>query len=337
MPSRSLIEDIALFTSQRDEELIAYSLIRTVSDLISSKKVGVLAIDRDGKTDYCVFYEAGEKTSKESNEKIESDIEDAIKQIKQSSEDEILLKRSEGFLLVRLLTYNRRGEKYMIAYLDAKIGPKYNLALNSIFSIYNNFISLLQESQTDELTGLANRKTFEVALSKISDLTSERKFTENERRVKISGQLYWLALLDIDNFKKVNDTYGHVFGDEILINVGQILNQSFRKGDFLFRYGGEEFVALINAKDKAGCDLVLNRFQQKLREFSFPRVDKVTVSIGVVQFNKDVFHATTMDYADQALYYSKENGKDRITYFEDMIESGEATQAQIESGEIDFF
>jgi diguanylate cyclase (GGDEF)-like protein len=98
-----------------------------------------------------------------------------------------------------------------------------------------------------------------------------------------------LAIIDIDNFKSVNDNFGHLYGDEILIQLAQIIRSSFRDEDLKFRFGGEEFVILLKASSIEACKHTLERFRQNVASQDFPTVGQVTVSIGSVQFTQDQF------------------------------------------------
>lgn len=85
------------------------------------------------------------------------------------------------------------------------------------------------------------------------------------------------------------------------------------------------------------CIQTLDRFRCNVEEYSFPSVDKITVSIGATEFKRGTFHVTSIDYADQALYRSKHQGKNQITFFEDMVSQGVAKETEIEGGDVDFF
>lgn len=212
--------------------------------------------------------------------------------------------------------------------------------LSGILNIYNNFLALLNDSQTDELTGLANRKTFDSAITKVFDIpavSAEKVDNERGQGTHEGNSPFWLAIMDIDNFKGINDQYGHLYGDEILIHVAQVIKNSFRYEDLQFRFGGEEFVVLLQAEDRERCEEVLERFRRSVEEYPFPNQQKVTISVGAVEFIKGVFHVTPIDYADQALYYSKNNGRNKVTFYEEMLASGEVLSKEIEEGDIELF
>ena len=163
--------------------------------------------------------------------------------------------------------------------------------------------ALEQLSITDGLTKLHNHRYFQEALSR-----------EISRASRI-GEPLSMLLIDIDDFKKLNDCYGHATGDEVLIRIARILNQSVRDADILARYGGEEFVILAANTDLAGAVVLANKICVAVASASImlrdPRTRiQVTVSIGVSEYRKDrkaFFHA-----ADQALYSAKHAGKNCV-------------------------
>jgi len=121
----------------------------------------------------------------------------------------------------------------------------------------------------------------------------------------------WLAVFDIDHFKRVNDTFGHLFGDDVLLLFARVMESSFRYTDALFRFGGEEFVALIRA-DEDGAEIGLERFRAAVESYPFPRIERLTVSTGYVRASPEVHAPQLIDAADQALYAAKHGGRNRI-------------------------
>ena len=157
---------------------------------------------------------------------------------------------------------------------------------------------------TDSLTKLHNHRFFQEALLR------------EIKRVNRTKEPLALLLLDIDDFKRLNDRYGHAAGDEILIRIAQILNESVRESDILARYGGEEFVVLATGTDLEGACALAEKVRQSVSESSFVLHDeersmiRTTVSIGVAEYlgdRKSFFQA-----ADQALYSAKGSGKDCV-------------------------
>ncbi|MDA0821820.1 MAG: GGDEF domain-containing protein [Proteobacteria bacterium] len=156
------------------------------------------------------------------------------------------------------------------------------------------------------MTGLLNRQSFDY---RFEDLIEYHQ--KNPNRIKTDTNP-WLAIADIDHFKRVNDTYGHLFGDEILLLVSRIMRQVFRFDDLFFRYGGEEFIIILNNTDAIGAELALERFRSAIQNYVFPRIGEMTVSIGWTGIGQQEFSTDVIHRADKALYFAKENGRNRV-------------------------
>lgn len=159
-------------------------------------------------------------------------------------------------------------------------------------------------SLTDALTGLYNRRHF--------DNTVEREFLRSKR---YGGDLT-LAIIDIDFFKKINDTYGHLCGDYILKEVAYLIMDNFRKTDMVFRYGGEEFVILLTETSLSQAEIPMERLRKTIEEQEFCYENnkiKVTISAGVAANTSETVNEF-LNTADKALYEAKTSGRNRITF-----------------------
>jgi diguanylate cyclase (GGDEF)-like protein len=183
------------------------------------------------------------------------------------------------------------------------------------------FESTERESLSDPLTGLANRRFFQEIL--LREL----------RRAQRGNQAMSLIIADIDHFKGVNDTYGHNVGDEVLEQVGSIMLSSVRATDFVIRYGGEEFVVLMPETRLPDALQVANKLRKTigdtiLESTSRPGMTlKVTISGGVASFPLDGQTGEQLILrADRALYWAKENGRNRIATMADVEGEEEVTK-----------
>lgn len=206
-------------------------------------------------------------------------------------------------------------------FIEIRNGPSAPIraSVHRLTVIFANLMRLFDRFERDPLTGLLNRQSFE---NRFTDLVHYQQ--QNPSRDHRSDGM-WLAIADIDHFKQVNDTYGHLFGDEILLLVSQIMRQSFRFEDLLFRYGGEEFIIILNKTDEAGARLALERFGAAVRAYEFPRLRQLTISIGWATVRSREFSSDVIHKADKALYYAKDNGRDRVVSFEE-IAAGSANR-----------
>lgn len=228
----------------------------------------------------------------------------------------------------------KEGIGRLIIPISADIGPVRVIVLDAVamdplirakvFQVvdaYSNLIRLMDSRERDQLTGLLNRQIF----ATLFDLSSQRA----NAAVDVS---LWLAVLDIDHFKQVNDTYGHLFGDEVLIHFARLMERTFRYTDELFRFGGEEFIVVLATHVDASPAGALERFRAAVEHHAFPGVGQVTVSIGYVECRTGRLPTTFVDQADKALYAAKDAGRNRIMHFTDIEE-----QRHKQQGSIDLF
>jgi diguanylate cyclase (GGDEF)-like protein len=158
-----------------------------------------------------------------------------------------------------------------------------------------------QRSRIDELTGLFNRRHF------------EERLKEEISRHSRYGDVFSLFMLDLDNFKSYNDLYGHPAGDILLNQIGKIIKGSLRNVDKAFRYGGDEFVAILPQTNKDDAYVVAERVRGQLAEEMEKKSITVTCSIGLASYPADgVITNELVDVADTALYYAKRTGGNRI-------------------------
>ncbi|GAB3359555.1 MULTISPECIES: GGDEF domain-containing protein [Giesbergeria] len=199
--------------------------------------------------------------------------------------------------------------------------------ITGIFNVYQNYQSLLDYSERDALTDLYNRKTFDEQFSRQSYSSASDNTPHKAEQ--------WLAVIDIDHFKQVNDRFGHLYGDEVLILVANVLRSSFRSNDRIFRFGGEEFVVLLRSISLEETRNALNRFREAVQVYPFPQVGQVTVSIGFVNATHGA-PVEILGQADQALYYAKEHGRNQVCFYDDLIASGDLV-VQIAHDDVEFF
>ena len=153
---------------------------------------------------------------------------------------------------------------------------------------------------TDGLTGILNRYAF-------------NKFLEEEiYRAERYGTTFSIILFDIDNFKKINDTFGHLTGDKVLKELARIVKKEIRKSDIFARWGGEEFIILLpNGNNSVK---VAEKIREKIKNHKFDTLSKITASFGVTSYKKGDTINSIIKRADQALYMAKEKGKNRVEY-----------------------
>jgi diguanylate cyclase (GGDEF)-like protein len=155
-------------------------------------------------------------------------------------------------------------------------------------------------SVTDKLTGLYNRR-------KLDELLEDELIRRRRYQLDFS-----IIMLDIDHFKRVNDTYGHGVGDEVLIAVAQLLRENTRDADALGRLGGEEFVVICRHSNAEGGVYAATKLREAIAKYQFLGVGQVTASFGVALCRSEDTAATVLARADAALYRAKAGGRDRV-------------------------
>lgn len=211
--------------------------------------------------------------------------------------------------------------------------------IRGLIEVYSNHKNLIDYSERDALTGLLNRRTFDTRFARLivqGDHARQPQLQgQEERRQRAQAMENWLAVVDIDHFKKINDRFGHVYGDEVLILVANLLKTSFRSNERIFRFGGEEFVVLLRAVTLENAWLTFERFRKAVEEYDFPQVGRVTVSIG---FASIIGHTPVVivGHADQALYYAKENGRNQTQNYDQLLAS-RLLQVEATNGSVEFF
>ncbi|WP_420598842.1 diguanylate cyclase [Neptuniibacter sp.] len=159
-------------------------------------------------------------------------------------------------------------------------------------------------SITDSLTGLHNSRHFYTQLEKA--LETSRRYNHK----------FTICFFDLDDFKKLNDSHGHLMGDKVLETFGALVRSSLRTLDTGYRYGGEEFAILLPSTDYEGAFIVAERVRESLSNYQFRLKDdevlKSTVSIGVTEYRSGDSVESIMSRADEALYKAKNQGKNRV-------------------------
>lgn len=166
----------------------------------------------------------------------------------------------------------------------------------------NQNSNLEQSANVDALTGLRNRRSL--------DFYMEKALTQAQEE----GNDFSILMCDIDNFKRVNDTYGHECGDLVLQTIAEILTKTTRSDDIVFRWGGEELLILLNGRNFTACK-VAERCRKAIEECEVVWKDtivKITITIGGVSYYPGASADVMFERADENLYYGKEHGKNRI-------------------------
>jgi diguanylate cyclase (GGDEF)-like protein len=201
-------------------------------------------------------------------------------------------------------------EKHINGFITAlakygQVTPELDLLGETLARLWQENRALAKQATRDSLTGLLNRRGYFAMASHLIYLAQRQKRSTS------------VAMLDIDHFKKINDSYGHTFGDRALVHVAQIIESQIRHADLAGRYGGEEFIILMPDTDIMAAVQVVERIRKTLASSKLDKI-KINLSAGV---SSTIFGSKVMDdldrmikNADNQLYRAKESGRNRVCY-----------------------
>lgn len=169
-------------------------------------------------------------------------------------------------------------------------------------STFTKQMELENIANTDKLTGLHNRVQFDQTLTMELDKTFRYNYSIG------------ILMLDVDFYKSVNDTYGHMIGDKVLIEIAKRLKENIRFSDTIYRWGGEEFIILTQTIEKEALMMLAENIRQKVEDIAFDIVGHITVSIGATLSNKDDSTSSIIKRVDEALYLAKNSGRNCIKF-----------------------
>ncbi len=343
----NLLKHLVEITGHRDHNLLDISVISALNDLVGGTQARVLEIFRVRDELYMrprVWMKSGQVVSIEENAEGEQAGEPlsnfpvlvaCIEQRKNSAEETTA---HNDYVMWVPVWLNDKVTTCLHLVNTTPYTPQTKDMMAGILNVYRNFQNLLDYSERDSLTGLLNRKTFDEKFSKLAASTASPDSASQEaeeRRSSDESKEQWLAVVDIDHFKRVNDTFGHLYGDEVLILVANLLRTSFRSQDRIFRFGGEEFVILLRSTTLEDARRIFERFRTSVEQYNFPQVGQVTVSLGFVSISVET-PVVILGHADQALYYAKTHGRNQVCYYDELVSNG-LLHSEVSNDTVEFF
>ncbi len=221
---------------------------------------------------------------------------------------------------------------------EKPLSAKDKALVAAVVLTYQNLQGLLDYGEKDALTELLNRKTFDGAFFKATSAQESRADAQLPDRRALQPQgCYWLAMLDIDHFKRVNDNFGHLIGDEVLLLMARLMRANFRIYDQLYRFGGEEFVVLMRCDDADKAKVALERLRATVQAYAFPQVGTITVSIGFSVLQTNDTPGGAFGRADKAVYYAKEHGRNQVCSYQQLVATGGLVEEVAEEMDVDLF
>ncbi len=303
-----VVSMIAALTDHRDIDVLETSLLKTVADLFTPGWAAIYHLSSDDVPEFSVALREGVVNRTPFTDSF-SHLVSAI-----------------GVTAFPIMSQSRNVLGYLLVQRSPALSAEEQKLMTGLFRVYDNYLSVLKDSQIDRLTGLLNRHTFDAQLDKALGLirrayqTSREDISEHHRKAADTGS-FFLGEIDIDHFKAINDRFGHLYGDEVLLIVARILQNTFRKTDLIYRFGGEEFVVIVYVEDRADAEMTFERLRRSIENHAFPQVGKVTVSVGVTEIRDNSIPVELLGHADQALYHAKTHGRNQVCFYETLLAS----------------
>ncbi len=214
----------------------------------------------------------------------------------------------------------RASEVGALGYITDPTDLDLMLARTRTLLEFKAYLDVCEEAAfTDHLTGLANRRRF------------ERQLEREVGRVLRFGHPFSLLMVDIDNFKNLNDTFGHDAGDDAIRRIGRVLREGTRGIDLAARIGGEEFAVLLVETSQGGGMEVAERLRTAIKALLTPSGGEITASFGVAECPTDAQTASgILKAADIALYEAKRNGRDRVVTMQPLMRSNTVAAGDVQ-------
>lgn len=323
----NLLESVIRITKERNKRSLEYTLVEILAEYLDFEAAFLLntaTLAQDAQLEIAAYYCTSQTDATTYHRpRLMMPVDESIKICFDRQEIVCDQKGATSRCLFPIVV-NGRSVGVLLIY-----SKQDNLASNKLIlgfiRIYTNFLGILTDSERDTLTGLLNRKAFDTHLA---ELIADSRNAElqldpsEERRNRTEHDCLWLGVLDIDHFKSVNDTFGHLYGDEVLMLFANMMQKSFRISDLLFRYGGEEFIVILAPTSAENAEMVFERFRKTLEEYEFPQVKRITTSIGIAPVEEHVHPYLVVEHADKALYFAKENGRNQIAQYQQLLVDG---------------
>lgn len=347
------ISHLADLTAQRDRELLDVSLAQGVLDLLSVSSVGVYRlIGREDERQHWLCSGLARRGQLTVSDPPWVDLDSLpllnaypmrqavleSRLLEQAELGEAVSDQAQRYVTVLPLLVEVGLLGVLEVWSDKPLSVQALRPIQTLLKVFGNFQNLLESSQRDALTGLLNRQTFDATFLKASMPagTEAYQVPAGERRATpVTG--YWLGVVDIDHFKRVNDGFGHLIGDEVLVLVARIMRQSFRHYDRLYRFGGEEFVILLRGGSEVDAQGAFERFRYNVESYPFPQVNRVTVSVGFTEIQHKDTPNVAFARADQGVYTAKHQGRNQVLCHEALVREGVLQTEDTHIGDVELF
>ncbi|TJY58832.1 GGDEF domain-containing protein [Sinimarinibacterium sp. CAU 1509] len=302
-----VLESVANVAEHRDAKTLRVSLLQTLKELLPVRAAGFIAFGTSAHVDV-------DPLENDELPAFAAEIPaDLLARVALGSD--VQIPKAGGGGCIHLMPV---GANEALAVHIAECTPDQLRTIDALARLYRNFTAMIRDSEQDRLTGLQNRRSFDSYLARVTEaaLVAPEPVARDAARTRSGPVSGWLALFDLDHFKRINDRFGHLYGDEVLLLVAQMVSKLFRGEDRCFRYGGEEFAVILTRSDHDGVMIAMERLRQAISTHVFPQVGQVTVSVGCAPIEPGISMVEVIERADRALYQAKNAGRNRVVFYE---------------------
>lgn len=340
-----LVDQLADLTALRDRESLDDALLKTINDLLQIKSAVICRVVGDEGNERwltCAQIHGGEVTSARTSAwpEVNSLPLLAAHPLRMQAYTTRCTSQTDGTPCTTVFPLSGGSDCNGVLEIgaDNALSEESKRLVVGVLRLYLNFQGLLDYGERDALTELLNRKTFDGAFLKatIEQNLSVISNLDDRRDVSHSGS-YWLAMIDIDHFKRVNDNFGHLIGDEVLLLLARLMRSSFRFYDQLYRFGGEEFVVLMRCEAEVDAVRALDRLRVNTEKHQFPQVGSITISIGFSEVKVGDTPSGAIERADKALYHAKSHGRNQVCSHAALVISGDLVEQAANIGDMELF
>lgn len=340
-----IVEKLADLTAVRDRDTLDATLMETLSDMVLPQKMVIYRIVGDAGNERLLVaarLEDGHLSSDHPQSRLDTLPRISSRPLCQQAASVRQIVHSESGSGPSVTIFPLAGCSGCVGLMELETAEPLSKEMLrlviGVLRLYLNFQSLLDHGERDALTELLNRKSFDGAFMKatIKKQLSEIPPENDRREAQIEGN-YWLAMIDIDHFKRVNDTYGHLIGDEVLLLLARQMRACFRFHDQLYRFGGEEFLVLMHCSGESEIKGALQRLRTSVEKYNFPQAGHITISIGFSEVRAGDTPGGAFERADKALYHAKGNGRNQVCSYASLVAEGLTIDQAINAGEMELF
>lgn len=351
-----IVDNLAEITSHYDRQILEKSLLKTLNELFPESDLRLYRVRSEKPTEvehdmsllaYCVNSIIVSTEVEQKAVMGNAELVNAIQQAFAVGDIQFVKRANRQGWYIIYPAFDGHGDIFAVMLMTCSEMPSASdqRLVYGIIKVYSNYLSLIEKSQRDKLTGLYNRETLDAEITKLlvgqeDEFIEEVPTVEGELRKPLSTLRYWLSVIDIDHFKAINDSFGHLYGDEVIILVARLMTSGcMRDDDRVFRYGGEEFVILIKAAEEEDARTAFERIRKTVAEHAFPQLQRVTVSIGFVEVSQQQTASDVIGEADEALYFSKLNGRNQVQSYRELLELGKVKKVArpTSAGDVELF